>query len=184
MIAPEFQSTAHGISKYWNTWNRYYNEEGSAPQSFGEQSQSGFKKAWECSIERSNISPRVTDFCCTKHRHDPLLCIAYISAPELLKPVSSIWLHPTLGCSWCRRSQIHRLCECLEPLSLRRDVGVLCVFYRLYTGECLKKLFEMVPLFTFRPPAKGVETIRIFLMPDILKPSGHYVTSFLELARC
>ncbi|XP_026314041.1 uncharacterized protein LOC113225816 [Hyposmocoma kahamanoa] len=37
------------------------------------------------------------------------------------------------------------LTDGLEPLSLRRDVGSLCVFYRLYNGECSDELFELVP---------------------------------------
>ena len=37
----------------------------------------------------------------------------------------------------------------LEHLSLRRDIGSLCVFYRLYNGECSKELFDLVPTSRF-----------------------------------
>ncbi|CAH2092460.1 unnamed protein product [Euphydryas editha] len=37
------------------------------------------------------------------------------------------------------------LTDGLEPLSIRRDVGSLCVLYRLYNGECSEELFDMVP---------------------------------------
>ncbi|XP_063378525.1 uncharacterized protein LOC134665481, partial [Cydia fagiglandana] len=37
------------------------------------------------------------------------------------------------------------LTDGLEPLSLRRDVGSLCMFYRLYNGECSEELFDLVP---------------------------------------
>ena len=33
----------------------------------------------------------------------------------------------------------------LESLSLRRDFASLCVFYRLYNGECSEELFDLVP---------------------------------------
>ncbi|XP_045459271.1 uncharacterized protein LOC123669724 [Melitaea cinxia] len=36
-----------------------------------------------------------------------------------------------------------KLTDDLEPLSIRRDVGSLCVFYRLYNGECSEELFDM-----------------------------------------
>lgn len=41
------------------------------------------------------------------------------------------------------------LTDGLEPLSLRRDIGSLCVFYRLYNGECSEELFDMVPTARF-----------------------------------
>ena len=38
----------------------------------------------------------------------------------------------------------------LDHLSLRRDVGSLCVLYRLYYGECSEELFNLVPPSLFR----------------------------------
>lgn len=42
-----------------------------------------------------------------------------------------------------------KLTSTLEPLSLRRDIGSLCVFYRLYNGECSEELFELIPASRF-----------------------------------
>lgn len=36
-----------------------------------------------------------------------------------------------------------------EPLSRRRDVASLCVFYRLYNGMCSEELFGMMPTSNF-----------------------------------
>ncbi|CAH2211072.1 jg22800 [Pararge aegeria aegeria] len=33
----------------------------------------------------------------------------------------------------------------LESLGHRRDVSSLCVFYRLYNGECSEELFALIP---------------------------------------
>ena len=38
-----------------------------------------------------------------------------------------------------------KLTNQLETLGHRRDVSSLCVFYRLYNGECSEELFELIP---------------------------------------
>ena len=38
----------------------------------------------------------------------------------------------------------------LDPLALRRDVASLCIFYRLYYGECSEELFGLIPAASFR----------------------------------
>ena len=38
-----------------------------------------------------------------------------------------------------------RLTNSLESLEHRRDVSSLCVFYRLYYGECSEELFSLIP---------------------------------------
>ncbi|CAG9790629.1 unnamed protein product [Diatraea saccharalis] len=38
----------------------------------------------------------------------------------------------------------------LDPLALRRDVASLCIFYRIYYGECSEELFGLIPAATFR----------------------------------
>ena len=42
-----------------------------------------------------------------------------------------------------------RLTDRLDPLALRRDVGSLCVFYRIYNGECSEELFGIIPAAEF-----------------------------------
>ncbi|VVC98077.1 unnamed protein product [Leptidea sinapis] len=37
------------------------------------------------------------------------------------------------------------LCERLDHLALRRDVASLCVFYRIYHGECSEELYDIIP---------------------------------------
>ena len=37
----------------------------------------------------------------------------------------------------------------LDSLSLRRDVASLCVFYRIYHGECSEELFGIIPAAEF-----------------------------------
>ncbi|CAF4908224.1 unnamed protein product [Pieris macdunnoughi] len=37
----------------------------------------------------------------------------------------------------------------LDPLALRRDVGSLCIFYRIYHGECSEELFGLIPAAEF-----------------------------------
>ncbi|VVD05208.1 unnamed protein product [Leptidea sinapis] len=37
------------------------------------------------------------------------------------------------------------LCERLDHLALRRDVASLCVFYRIYHGECSDELYDIIP---------------------------------------
>ncbi|XP_045499402.1 uncharacterized protein LOC123697028 [Colias croceus] len=41
------------------------------------------------------------------------------------------------------------LTDRLDPLALRRDVASLCVFYRLYNGECSEELFGLIPAAKF-----------------------------------
>ncbi|KAJ0174424.1 hypothetical protein K1T71_009532 [Dendrolimus kikuchii] len=41
------------------------------------------------------------------------------------------------------------LADGLDTLGLRRDFASLCVFYRLYNGECSEELFRMVPSSSF-----------------------------------
>ncbi|CAF4943736.1 unnamed protein product [Pieris macdunnoughi] len=41
------------------------------------------------------------------------------------------------------------LSERLDPLALRRDVGSLCIFYRIYHGECSEELFGLIPAAEF-----------------------------------
>ncbi|CAF4900062.1 unnamed protein product [Pieris macdunnoughi] len=41
------------------------------------------------------------------------------------------------------------LSEWLDPLALRRDVGSLCIFYRIYHGECSEELFGLIPAAEF-----------------------------------
>ncbi|CAF4818551.1 unnamed protein product [Pieris macdunnoughi] len=41
------------------------------------------------------------------------------------------------------------LFERLDPLALRRDVGSLCIFYRIYHGECSEELFGLIPAAEF-----------------------------------
>ncbi|XP_050668852.1 uncharacterized protein LOC126968081 [Leptidea sinapis] len=41
------------------------------------------------------------------------------------------------------------LCERLDHLALRRDVASLCVFYRIYHGECSEDLFNLIPAAEF-----------------------------------
>lgn len=43
-----------------------------------------------------------------------------------------------------------RLSDSLEPLDLRRNVGSLSVFYRIFNGECSEELFNLVPAAQFR----------------------------------
>ncbi|CAG4975733.1 unnamed protein product [Colias eurytheme] len=42
-----------------------------------------------------------------------------------------------------------RITDKLDPLSLRRDLGSLCIFYRFYYGECSKELFNLIPAAQF-----------------------------------
>ncbi|RVE41561.1 hypothetical protein evm_013795 [Chilo suppressalis] len=42
------------------------------------------------------------------------------------------------------------LSDQLDPLALRRDVASLCVFYRIYHGECSEELFGLIPAAAFR----------------------------------
>ncbi|XP_045492437.1 uncharacterized protein LOC123691896 [Colias croceus] len=42
-----------------------------------------------------------------------------------------------------------RLSDRLDPLALRRDIASLCVFYRIYHGECSEELFEFIPAAEF-----------------------------------
>nr|CAX36785.1 hypothetical protein [Papilio dardanus] len=42
------------------------------------------------------------------------------------------------------------LTDRLDPLALRRDVSSLCIFYRLYHGECSEELFGTIPAAEFR----------------------------------
>lgn len=37
----------------------------------------------------------------------------------------------------------------LDSLPLRRDVGSLCIFYRIYHGECSEELFGLIPAAEF-----------------------------------
>ncbi|KAL7642478.1 UNVERIFIED_CONTAM: hypothetical protein RMT77_007039 [Armadillidium vulgare] len=39
----------------------------------------------------------------------------------------------------------HLLSNSLDPLSLRRDVGALSLFYRLYNGRCSRELTSRIP---------------------------------------
>ncbi|XP_045499440.1 uncharacterized protein LOC123697067 [Colias croceus] len=41
------------------------------------------------------------------------------------------------------------LTDRLDPLALRRDVASLCIFYRIYNGECSDELFGLVPAAKF-----------------------------------
>ncbi|CAF4763426.1 unnamed protein product [Pieris macdunnoughi] len=41
------------------------------------------------------------------------------------------------------------LSERLDPLALRRDVGSLCIFYRIFHGECSEELFGLIPAAEF-----------------------------------
>ncbi|CAF4937092.1 unnamed protein product [Pieris macdunnoughi] len=41
------------------------------------------------------------------------------------------------------------LSERHDPLALRRDVGSLCIFYRIYHGECSEELFGLIPAAEF-----------------------------------
>ncbi|VVC97766.1 unnamed protein product [Leptidea sinapis] len=41
------------------------------------------------------------------------------------------------------------LCERLDHLALRRDVASLCVFYRIYHGECSEELSNLIPAAEF-----------------------------------
>ncbi|RVE43066.1 hypothetical protein evm_012297 [Chilo suppressalis] len=42
------------------------------------------------------------------------------------------------------------LSDQLDPLALRRDVASLCIFYRIYHGECSEELFGLIPAAAFR----------------------------------
>ena len=42
------------------------------------------------------------------------------------------------------------LSDRLDPLALRRDVASLCIFYRIYHGECSEELFGLIPAASFR----------------------------------
>ncbi|XP_052750759.1 uncharacterized protein LOC128200667 [Galleria mellonella] len=42
-----------------------------------------------------------------------------------------------------------RLTVRLDPLKLRRDVASLCIFYRIYHGECSEELFGLIPAADF-----------------------------------
>ncbi|RVE47192.1 hypothetical protein evm_008160 [Chilo suppressalis] len=42
------------------------------------------------------------------------------------------------------------LSDQLDPLALRRDVATLCIFYRIYHGECSEELFGLIPAAAFR----------------------------------
>ncbi|RVE49540.1 hypothetical protein evm_005768 [Chilo suppressalis] len=42
------------------------------------------------------------------------------------------------------------LSDQLDPLALRRDVAWLCIFYRIYHGECSEDLFGLIPAAAFR----------------------------------
>ncbi|XP_045493438.1 uncharacterized protein LOC123692709 [Colias croceus] len=42
-----------------------------------------------------------------------------------------------------------RISDRLDPLALRRDIASLCVFYRIYHGECSNELFELIPAAEF-----------------------------------
>lgn len=42
-----------------------------------------------------------------------------------------------------------KLTDSLRPLSQRRDIGSLCVFYRLYNGQCSDELFNLIPASRF-----------------------------------
>ncbi|CAH2237630.1 jg18855 [Pararge aegeria aegeria] len=57
----------------------------------------------------------------------------------------------------------------LESLGHRRDVSSLCVFYRLYNGECSEELFALIPpsLFSDRTSVEINSTL-IIGMPGIL----------------
>ncbi|CAH2041149.1 unnamed protein product, partial [Iphiclides podalirius] len=41
------------------------------------------------------------------------------------------------------------LSDQLDPLAMRRDVGSLCIFYRIYHGECSEELFGLIPAAEF-----------------------------------
>ncbi|XP_038221266.1 uncharacterized protein LOC119839131 [Zerene cesonia] len=41
------------------------------------------------------------------------------------------------------------IADSLDPLALRRDVASLCVFYRLYNGDCSEELFDVIPAADF-----------------------------------
>ncbi|XP_046976601.1 uncharacterized protein LOC124542738, partial [Vanessa cardui] len=41
------------------------------------------------------------------------------------------------------------LSDLLDPLALRRDVGSLCIFYRIFHGECSEELFGLIPAAEF-----------------------------------
>ncbi|XP_063540969.1 uncharacterized protein LOC134749894 [Cydia strobilella] len=43
-----------------------------------------------------------------------------------------------------------RTSERLDSLALRRDVASLCIFYRVYNGECSEELFGLIPAASFR----------------------------------
>ncbi|XP_045496949.1 uncharacterized protein LOC123695220 [Colias croceus] len=45
----------------------------------------------------------------------------------------------------CRIVDLPELTDRLDPLALRRDVASLCVFYRIYNGECSEELFALIP---------------------------------------
>ncbi|XP_063378628.1 uncharacterized protein LOC134665594 [Cydia fagiglandana] len=89
-----------------------------------------------CLTEPNSTSHLVTGFCYIKRRFDLIWSTVLISG---LAPhnTSSFLLTPSNG------GQTSLLG--LELLSLRRDVGSLCMFYRLYNGECSEELFDLVP---------------------------------------
>ena len=68
----------------------------------------------------------------------------------------------------------------LEPLDIRRDFGSLCVFYRLYNGECSEELFNLVPTahFRHRTTRRGLGTHPHYVDP-LLVSTRRFERTFL-----
>lgn len=141
-IAPQFQSTPLKISKSIGILGVEISSEVQFRGHMENKAKLASKKLGVLNRAKRYFTPghRLLLYKAQVRPHMEYCSFLWAGAPEYqLLPLDSIQRRAI------RIVDDPKLTDRLETLRHRRDVGSLCVFYRLYNGECSEELFDLVP---------------------------------------